>query len=201
MRPIARSRSTSCAARAARRNSSPRIRADRCRCWKSRKDATSPNPTPSSGMSRRHAAGAGIADRARRGAAVDVLRAACAGAEYRRRLFLAGAGQGRPRLADARAGRLDGARLRRAAGDGKSPQDPSIILPPASSPSPTSRSTATPMSPTAATTTSRPFRRSAPGCAGSSRPRLCHHGLAAGEVDDPAGPTRSRISPRIAAEA
>ena len=41
----------SCAARAARRNSSRRIRADRCRCWKSRKDATSPNPTPSSGMS------------------------------------------------------------------------------------------------------------------------------------------------------
>ena len=36
---------------------------------------------------RRHLAGAGIADRTRRGAAVDVLRAARAGAEYRRGYF------------------------------------------------------------------------------------------------------------------
>ncbi len=58
----------------------------------------------------------------------------------------------------------------RAAGDGKSPQDPSTILPPASSRSPTSRSTATPMSPTAAIMTSRRSPPSAPGCGGSSRP-------------------------------
>ena len=38
---------------------------------------------------RRHLAGAGIADRARRSAAMDVLRTARAGAEHRRRLFLA----------------------------------------------------------------------------------------------------------------
>src|ERR1700756_5016233 len=50
------------------------------------------------------------------GAAMDVLRTARAGAEYRRGLFLAGAGEGRPRPADPRAGGLDGARLRRAAG-------------------------------------------------------------------------------------
>src|SRR5690348_8154831 len=75
----------------------------------------------------RHAAVAGIADRARRGAAMDVLRAARAGAEHRRGVFLAGAGQGRPRAADACAGRLDGARLCRAAGDGKPPQDPRLL--------------------------------------------------------------------------
>ena len=61
---------------------------------------------------RRHLAGAGIADRARRSAAMDVLRTARAGAEYRCGLFLAVAGQGRPRPADPCAGRLDGARLR-----------------------------------------------------------------------------------------
>ena len=42
----------------------------------------------------------------------------------------------------------------------------------ASSPSPISRCTATPTSPTAATTIWRPSRRSAPGCGGSSRPRV-----------------------------
>src|ERR1700727_1718789 len=47
-----------------------------------------------------------------------------AGAQYRRGLFLAVAGQGRTHAADPRAGRLDGARLCRVAGDGKSPQDP-----------------------------------------------------------------------------
>ena len=76
---------------------------------------------------RRHAAGAGVAGRARRGAAVDVLRTARAGAQYRRRLFLAVAGQGRPRPADPCAGGLDGARLCRASGDGKPPQDPRLF--------------------------------------------------------------------------
>ena len=52
----------------------------------------------------------------------------------------------------------------RAAGDGKPPQDHTPISPPASSRSPTSRSMATPTSPTAATTIWRPSRRSAPGC-------------------------------------
>src|SRR6478672_1132731 len=47
-------------------------------------------------------AGAGIPGRTRRSAAVDVLRAACAGAEHWRGLFLAVAGQGRPRSADPR---------------------------------------------------------------------------------------------------
>src|ERR1700716_1674314 len=41
---------------------------------------------------RRHPAGAGIADRTRRSAAVDVLRTARAGTEYRRGLFLVVAG-------------------------------------------------------------------------------------------------------------
>src|SRR3979411_2484893 len=53
------------------------------------------------------------------------------GADSRRRLFLAVAGQGRPRPADPRAGRLDGARLCGVAGDGRSPQDPSIFRDPA----------------------------------------------------------------------
>jgi len=48
------------------------------------------------------------------------------------------------------------------------------------SPSPTSRFTATPMSPTAAIMTSRHSPRSAAGCGGSSRPRFCRDGLAAG---------------------
>ena len=52
---------------------------------------------------------------ARRGAAVDVLRAAQPGAQYRRRLFLAGAGEGRSRAATARARRLDGGGLPGAA--------------------------------------------------------------------------------------
>ena len=140
---------------------------------------------------RRHAAGAGIADRARRSAAMDVLRTARAGAEYRRRLFLAVAGQGRPRPADPRAGGLDGARLCGVAGDGKSPQDPRTISPRASSRSPTSRSMATPMSPTAATTISRPSPRSAPGCAGSSRPPA----LSAWIGGPTPGPTRLRAFP------
>src|ERR1700756_5016232 len=51
MRPIAPSRSTFCAVRAARRISLRRILRDRCRCWKSRTDATSPSPMPFSGTS------------------------------------------------------------------------------------------------------------------------------------------------------
>src|SRR3954463_3785349 len=54
---------------------------------------------------------------------MDVLRTARAGAEHRRRLFLAVAGEGRPRPPDSFTGGLDGARLWRASGDGESPQD------------------------------------------------------------------------------
>ena len=67
---------------------------------------------------RRHDARAGRPHRARRGAAMDVLRAAQPGAQYRRRLFLAGADQGRARIAAARARGLDGERLSRARRDG-----------------------------------------------------------------------------------
>ena len=49
--PTSWSRSTSCKAKAARRNSSARIRTATCRCWKSRLAAISPNRTPSSGTS------------------------------------------------------------------------------------------------------------------------------------------------------
>ena len=45
------SRSTSCKAKAARPNSSPRIRAARCRCWRSRPTVISPNRTRSCGTS------------------------------------------------------------------------------------------------------------------------------------------------------
>ena len=91
--------------------------------------------------------------------------------EYRCGLFLAVARQGRPRSADPR--RLEDCMERgyvRASGDGKPSQDPRGISPPTSSLSRTSRSTATPMSPTAATLTWRPSQRSAPGGGGSNRP-------------------------------
>ena len=71
---------------------------------------------------RRHAARARGPHRSRRGAAVDVLRAAQPGAQSRRCLFLARAGQGRARAAAARARGLDGGRLSRARRDGESPQ-------------------------------------------------------------------------------
>ena len=77
---------------------------------------------------RRHHAGAGGPHRARRGAAMDVLRAAQPGAEYRRGLFLAGPDQRRPRPADPRARGLDGKRLSRARRDGDAPrQSPPIF--------------------------------------------------------------------------
>ena len=60
--------------------------------------------------------------RSRRGAAMDVLRAAQPRAQYRRRLFLARAGQGRTRTAATRARRLDGGRLPLARRDGEPPQ-------------------------------------------------------------------------------
>ena len=61
-------------------------------------------------------------DRARRRAAMDVLRAAQPRAEYRRRLVLAGAGEGRARIAAPRAGGLDGGRPPRARRDGEASQ-------------------------------------------------------------------------------
>ena len=85
--------------------------------------------------------------RPRRHAAMDVLRAAQPRAQSRRRLFLAGAGQGRARVAAARAGRLDGRGLPRARRDGEAPRDAGTSSPPTATPSPTSRSTPTPTSP------------------------------------------------------
>ena len=79
--------------------------------------------------------------------------------------------QRRPRPSDACAGRLDGAWLRRVAGDGKSPQDPRVFCRRPAHGRRYRACTATPMSPTAATTIWQPSRRSARGCAGSSRPR------------------------------
>src|SRR5262245_63606083 len=58
---------------------------------------------------------------------MDVLRAAQHLAQYRRRLFLARAGQGRSRPAAARARGLDGRGLPLARGDGESPQAPSLL--------------------------------------------------------------------------
>ena len=110
-----------------------------------------------------HAADARGPRRARRDAAMDVLRAAQPGAQPRRRLFLAGAGQGRARFAAARAGRLDGGRLSRARRDGEASRDASASSPPTATPSPTSRSTPTPTWRTSAITTSRAFRRCATG--------------------------------------
>ncbi len=49
--PIGWSRSTSSRAKATRPIFWPRIRTARCRCWKSRPAASSPNPTPSCGTS------------------------------------------------------------------------------------------------------------------------------------------------------
>ena len=95
--------------------------------------------------------------------AMDVLRAAQPGAQYRRRLFLAGAGQRRPRPAAARARGLDGKRLSRARRHGDAPRRPAGFSPPTASPSPTSRSTPTPTWRTAAISISRAFRRCAPG--------------------------------------
>ena len=99
--------------------------------------------------------------RSRRNAAMDVLRAAQPGAQPRRRLFLAGAGQGRTRAAAARAGRLDAGGLSRARRDGEASRDPAASSPPTAIPSPTSRSTPTPTWRTSATTTSPAFRRCA----------------------------------------
>ena len=89
-------------------------------------------------------AGAGGPHRARRSAAMDVLRAAQPGAQYRRRLFLAGADQGRARIAAARARGLDGKRLSRARRHGDAPGAATAFSSPTVSPSPTSRSTPTP---------------------------------------------------------
>ena len=75
----------------------------------------------------RHAARAGRSHRSRRDAAVDVLRAAQPRAQYRRRVFLAGAGQGRPRVAAARARGLDGARLPFARRDGEPSPAPRLL--------------------------------------------------------------------------
>ena len=71
---------------------------------------------------RRHAARARRPDRSRRSAAMDVLRAAQPGAQSRRRLFLAGAGERRTRIAASRARGLDGGRLPGAARDGEPSQ-------------------------------------------------------------------------------
>ena len=106
---------------------------------------------------RRNAAAAGGSDRPRRNAAMDVLRAAQPRAQSRRRLFLAGAGQGRARTAAARARGLDGGGLPRARRDGEAPRQAASSLPPTATPSPTSRSTPTPTWRTSATTTSRAF--------------------------------------------
>ena len=120
---------------------------------------------------RRHDAGAGRSHRARRSAAMDVLRAAQPGAEYRRRLFLARADQGRTRPAEPRARGLDGKRLSRARRDGDAPQPATPISSPTTSPSPTSRSTPIPMSPTSAISTSAVIRRFAPGSTASPTSR------------------------------
>ncbi len=85
----------------------------------------SPNPTPFSGMSR---SGTSLAPESRveRAEALQWMffeqhaLEPNIGAAY----FWLIAGQGRPRPADPRAGRLDGARLCGVAGDGKPPQDP-----------------------------------------------------------------------------
>ena len=105
--------------------------------------------------------------RTRRNAAMDVLRAAQPRAQHRRRLFLAGAGQGRTRIAAARARRLDAGGLSRARRDGEASRQAGSISPPSAIPSPTSRSTPTPIWRISATTTWRASRRCAAGSTAS----------------------------------
>ena len=130
---------------------------------------------------RRHAARARGPHRARRDAAMDVLRAAQPRTQPRRRLFLADAGQGRARTAAARARGLDGGRLSRARRDGEASRRATASSPPTATPSPTSRSTPTPMWRTSATTTSSRFP-GGPRLAQARRRAAAPHrdGLAAG---------------------
>ena len=82
-------------------------------------------------VSRRpYAAVSGRPRRPRRDAAMDVLRAAQPGAQSRRRLFLADAGEGRPRPAKPRAGRLDARGLPRARRHGEAPRQRGGSSPP-----------------------------------------------------------------------
>ena len=118
---------------------------------------------------RRHAARSRRQDRTRRSVAVDVLRAAQPGAQYRRRLFLAGAGERRPRAATSCARGLDGGRLPGAARDGEPSQAATTTSRPAATPSPTSRSMPIRTSPISATTTSERSPRSGAGSIASSR--------------------------------
>ena len=76
---------------------------------------------------RRHLARAGGPHRPRRGAAMDVLRAAFARAQSRPSPVLAHLGQGRTRAAAALARGLDGEGLSGALGDGKAPRAASLL--------------------------------------------------------------------------
>ena len=114
-----------------------------------------------------HPAGAGRPRRPRRNAAVDVLRAAQPGAEHRRLVLLADAGEGRARPAAARARGLDAGGPPRARRDGDGTFRSATSSPRADTPSPTSRSMPTRIWRTSATSICRRSRPSAPGCAAS----------------------------------
>ena len=123
------------------------------------------------------------ADRPRRGVAMDVLRAARAGTDIGAAYFWLSLVRGGRDLQDPCARRLDGARLCLAAGDRRSPQVPRIFCRGPAPRSPMSQSTATPMSPTAATTICDLPGDPHLAAAGRAGARLRHHGLRRPDAD------------------